>query len=139
MHNWKYTDNKILEVIEKENLSKIQISQGYSNCSIAVIDDNSVIVSDNKTAEILKKYNIDVLCLNYIPNIKLFNAKNEYSKMNGFIGGAISRIQDNIIVFGDLEKIDIKGEIRKFIESKKFNIIEFKNQDVIDYGGVIEI
>ena len=35
----------------------ININQGYSNCSIAVIDSNSAIVTDKNIAEILIKNN----------------------------------------------------------------------------------
>ena len=61
--------------------------------------------------------------LNYEPNIKLLN-KFGYSNKNGFIGGAITRIENNIIVFGDLSKIDSNNEIRKFIQKRNSSIIE---------------
>lgn len=140
IHNFKFTDKRILDVIKEEKfLNKIKISQGYSNCSIAVIDKNSAIVNDKKIAKILRENNIDVLCLDYIPDIKLLTNNLEYSKMKGFIGGAISRIDNKIIVFGDLNKIDIHNQIRNFIEKRNLQIIDFKGLDVIDYGGVLEI
>jgi len=134
IHNFKYTDDKILEILKEESYNLIDVSQGYSNCSIAVIDDNSVIVTDKKQAEILSENNIDVLLLDYIPDIKLNN-----SSMKGFIGGAISRIDNNVIVFGDLNKIDKNNKIRDFIIKRNLNIIDFKNLNVNDYGGIIEI
>lgn len=57
----------------------------------------------------------------------------------GFIGGVITRIEDSIIVTGDLRKIDIDDKIREFIERKNLKIIDFKDLDVIDYGGILEI
>ena len=77
--------------------------------------------------------------LDYIPDIKLLNGKNEYSKMNGFIGGAIVRIDDKIIVFGDLSKIDKNNKILDFVKMHGLEIIDFKGLDVIDYGGIVEI
>ena len=138
IHNFRYTDKKVLDVIEKMGLEKINISQGYSNCSIAVIDENSCIVTDKKIYEILIKYGIDVLYLEYIPDIKLIG-KEGCSNMKGFIGGAISKIGDNIVIFGDLNKIDLKNKIRSFIISKNLNLIDFKDLDVIDYGGILEV
>ena len=64
---------------------------------------------------------------------------NNYSEKNGFIGGCIVRIDDKIIVFGDLSKIDSQNKIRNFINAKNLEIIEFKELDVIDYGGLIEV
>ena len=139
VHNFQFTDKKILEFIEKENLQKIQIAQGYSNCSISVISENAVIVEDKKIAEILRKYNIDVLCLGDVPDIKLLNAKNQYSQMKGFIGGAMARVEDKIIVFGDLAKIDKQNKIRDSVRKYDLQIIDFTGLDVIDYGGIVII
>lgn len=139
IHNFKYTDKKLLEIIDKKGLNKININQGYSNCSIAVIDDNSAIVSDKKIANILQKNGIDTLYIDEKLDIKLLDKKGNYSKMSGFIGGAIARIENNVIVFGDLNKIDKENKIRNFITSRNLNVIDFKGFDVIDYGGIIKI
>ena len=69
--------------------------------------------------------------------IKLLDEKSNYSKMNGFIGGAIGKIDNKIIVFGDLSKIDTNNKIRMFVESKNYELIDFNGLDVIDYGGII--
>ena len=136
LHNFEYTDDKIKEELIKQGYELINTTQGYTNCSIAVIDDNSAIVTDKGLYKILQKHNIDVLYLEYQPDIKLLTS-NGYSKKNGFIGGAISRIGENIVVFGDLNKIDKDEKIKKFIFAKKLNIIDFKELDVIDYGGMV--
>lgn len=112
IHNFKYTDKKLLEIIDKKGLNKININQGYSNCSIAVIDDNSAIVSDKKIANMLQEYGIDTLYIDEKLDIKLLDKKGNYSKMSGFIGGAIERMENNVIVFGDLNKIDKENKIR---------------------------
>ena len=58
--------------------------------------------------------------------------------MNGFVGGAISILdENNVVIFGDLNKINKNEKIKKFILLKKKNIIDFKNLDVVDYGGMI--
>lgn len=138
IHNFKYTDTKILEELQKGNYKFINVSQGYSNCSIAVIDDNSIITADTGIYNKLKDENIDILFLEDNLDIKLLR-NNEYSNKNGFIGGAVARIDDNIIIFGDLNNIDKNGKIRLFIESKGLNIIDFKGIDIIDYGGIVKI
>ena len=81
---------------------------------------------------------MDVLYLQYEPDIKLLTSQG-YSKRKGFIGGAISRIGDKIIIFGDLDKIDKEEKIRDFISVRRLNIVEFKELDVIDYGGIVEL
>lgn len=137
IHNFQYTDHLLYKRLKENGYELINTSQGYTNCSIAVIDENSAIVTDKGLYKILKAHNIDVLYLQYEPDIKLLN--DGYSNRKGFIGGAISRIDNNIIIFGDLSKIDNEDVIRNFIINKNLNIIEFKGLDVIDYGGVVEI
>ena len=137
IHNLKYTD----EILKKELFNKgfelINTTQGYTNCSIAVIDDRSAIVTDKGLNKILQKNEIDTLYLSNELDIKLLNGK-QYSNKRGFIGGCISRINNKIIVFGELKKIDPENKIREFIKKRNLEIIEFCGLDVIDYGGLIE-
>lgn len=135
IHNFKYTDKIVLDLIDKYRLKKININQGYSKCSIAVIDENSAIVSDKKTAKILSDNGIDVLLINEENNIKLLDEKGNYSFMKGFIGGCIFRIENKIFVCGDLDKLD--GRVKEFIEKRNLEIIDFKGLEIIDYGGII--
>lgn len=137
IHNFKFTDLSVKEELEAHNYELIPTTQGYTNCSIAVIDDNSAVVTDKGLYKILQKHNIDVIFIKE-PDIKLLTRKG-FSDKKGFIGGAITRIEDNIIVTGDLRKIDIEGKIREFIERKNLKIIDFNDLDVIDYGGILEI
>ena len=136
LHNFEFTDDKIKEELLKQGYELINTTQGYTNCSIAVIDENSAIVTDKGLYKILDKNNIDVLYLEYEPDIKLLTEKG-FSNRKGFIGGTISRIDENVIIFGDLNKIDKEEQIRKFIFSKGLKIIDFKELDVIDYGGMV--
>lgn len=46
IHNFKYTDKNVLDYIEKNGLDKVQVNQGYSNCSTCVVSDRACITSD---------------------------------------------------------------------------------------------
>lgn len=138
IHNFQHTDPIIKEELIKQGYGLINTTQGYTNCSIAVIDENSAIVTDKGLYKILQKHNIEVLYLEYEPDIKLLTS-DVYSNKKGFVGGAISRMGNEIVVFGDLNKIDKDNNIRNFIINKNLNIIEFENLDVIDYGGIVEL
>lgn len=137
IHNFEFCDTKTKEEIINQGYELINTTQGYTNCSIAVIDENSAIVTDKGLYKILKKHNIDVLYLEYQPDIKLIN-NNEYSNKKGFIGGVISRIDNYVIITGDLNKIDRNNQIRDFISKRNLKIIDFKNVEVIDYGGIVQ-
>ena len=136
IHNFKYTEPKIYNLLLEKDFECIEVKQGYSNCSIAVIDNNSIILSDKGLYNSLKNKDLDILFLDDEYDIKLLNENGNYSLKTGFIGGTIARVENNIIIFGDLDKIDKRKQIRKFIEKKGLNIIEFKGLDVIDYGGI---
>lgn len=138
IHNFIYTDSKVKQELIKQEYELINTTQGYTNCSIAVIDDNSAIVTDKGLYKILQKHEIDTLFIEEELDIKLLDTNN-YSNKKGFIGGCISRIGDYILVCGDLDKIDTDKKIREFIWKKGLNIIEFKGLDMVDYGGMIEI
>ena len=139
VHNFKYTDKVVLKELKENGYELINVEQGYTNCSVAVIDESSVITTDRKIAEKLIANNISVLLLDYTPDIKLKDEYGNYSNMNGFIGGAIGRVDNNIIVFGDLNKIDRENKIRYFIKIRNLKLIDFKDLDVIDYGGIVEV
>ncbi len=139
IHNFKYTDKQVLKRLKESEYELINVDQGYTNCSIAVIDDRSVITTDKKIAEKLIANNLSVLLLDYIPDIKLKDEYGNYSNMTGFIGGAIGKVDNNIIIFGDLDKIDRDNKIRDFIESRHLKVIDFDGLDVIDYGGIVEV
>ena len=138
IHNFKYTDSKIKKELEEKEYEIINTTQGYTNCSIAVIDENSAIVTDKGLYKILMAHGIDVLYIKEQLDIKLLK-EGRYSSKKGFIGGAISKIGNKIIIFGDLSKIDQNEQMRNFIKKRNIEIIEFKGLDVIDYGGILEI
>ena len=138
IHNFKYTSKKVIDILNEKGYITINTKQGYTNCSIAVIDDNSIIINDKGLYKILSNYDFNILYIEEELDIKLL-CKNKYSKKHGFIGGCIARIDNKIIVFGDLNKIDNDGKIREFIQRRKLQIVDFKGLDVIDYGGVVVI
>ena len=118
----------------------LSLAAGSSmDSGVAVIDENSAIVSDKKIANELKNNNIDVLCLEENLDINLLNEDGSFSNMKGFIGGCICRVENKVIVFGELNNFKESEKIRKFINKKGLEIIDFKGLDIIDYGGIVDI
>lgn len=138
IHNFKFTDAKVMQIIKSNNLNCININQGYSKCSIANICNNSCIVTDKKIHEILTKNGIDTLLLEKEPNIKLL-AKSSYSKMKGFIGGATCIIDSKFIIFGDLKYTNNAEKIREFVDRNNVELVHFSSHELVDYGSAIEI
>ena len=136
IHNFKYTDPLVNEYINSVELEKINIKQGYTKCSIAVTSENSCITSDEGIYKTLQKENIDVLLLRD-EIIHLQDKNKNITNMSGFIGGSSCIIDNNFILFGDSDKLNSKSKLVDFLNKQKLELIDFKNLEIIDYGGVI--
>lgn len=149
IHNFKYTDLKCLDLINNiDNVIKIDVKQGYTNCSCVNISDEICITSDleiyNKLKELntnkeIKLYEDIVYIDNNKCDIKLIKNSGEYSNMDGFIGGCMSYIENKLIIFGDKKYINDIDYIEKTLKKHNIDIIDFKNLKLIDYGKAIEI
>lgn len=133
IHNKKYTDESILYLLNNQGIEFINVKQGYSKCSVAIVDENSIITSDRTIYEKTIKKNMDVLLI-----------EKGYIKLEGynygFIGGAMGNIdKNNILIAGEL-KTHIDGDrILDFIKKRNINIIELKKGEIEDLGSMIPI
>lgn len=133
IHNFKYTDKNILEYIEKNNIKKINVNQGYSKCSICIVDENSIITSDNGIYNECIKYNIDCLLIRQ-GYIDLFNM--DY----GFIGGCSGLLcNDELSFYGDIKKHPDYKKILNFVKSKNKKIISLSDENLLDLGSIIPL
>lgn len=101
-----------------------------------MIEQNAVIVTDLTIAKVLSNNGIEVLYLDDL-DIKLLDEKGEYSQMKGFIGGAMARVEDKIVVFGELKKLDKQGKIKDFVQKYGLELVDFEGLEVVDYGGFV--
>ena len=136
IHNFKYTDSLVNDYINSIGLEKINIKQGYTKCSIAVTSENSCITSDEGIYKTLQKESIDVLLLRD-EIIHLQDKNKNITNMSGFIGGSSCIIDNKFILFGDSNKLKSKEQLVDFLNKQKLELIDFKNLEIIDYGGVI--
>lgn len=135
IHNFKYTDNKVLEYIEEKGFEKINIKQGYSKCSICVVDDSSIITSDKGIINSIKDSGADIDCL------LIENGSIDLFDMNfGFIGGCSGNISDKEIAFlGNIKKHPDYIKIKDFLESKNKSVVSLSENKLIDLGSIIPI
>ncbi|MDY0236736.1 MAG: hypothetical protein RBR71_11980 [Gudongella sp.] len=128
VHKNGYTDQTIMTYYEKIGLNLIAVSQGYSKCSIALVDNHSAITSDIKIAEKLTEVGYDILL---IEKGRVELPGYEY----GFIGGSSGHISSKEMVFtGSLSKHPDRANIEAFIKNKGIQIIELSKNSVIDLG-----
>lgn len=133
LHNTKCTDAEVVRVLEKENAKMINVRQGYTKCSVCILDSRTIITSDQKLSIIAEKHGIK--CLLIKPGgIKLKGLN------YGFIGGASGLLSKNQIAFtGKLESLEDNSKLLDFLDRKGFEIIALCDEEMVDYGSIIPL
>lgn len=130
MHNLKYTDPVLLNKV-KETKKLINVKQGYTKCSTAIVKDNAFITSDTGIAKALHKENMDVLLL---PPSDILLPHLDY----GFIGGCCGLIEDNVLAFfGDLDSYLYGNDVYKFLKKHKVEPVFLKKGKLVDRGSIL--
>ncbi len=132
VHNINYTDQAILRKANEAGLKPLHVKQGYTKCSLAVVDDNSVITSDRGIAAVLTEHGLNVLLIS-TGHVRLEGFP------YGFIGGATGRVHNEIIFNGDLSSHPDFLKIMEFIEQRKLRPVYFKEYPLEDIGSVIQL
>ncbi len=131
--NAAYTAIEILSEYRSLNREILNTKQGYSKCSVCIINDNAIITADSNIEKICKENKIDVLKINpgYI----------ELKGMNyGFIGGSTGLIDENILAVNGELKTHIDGEnIKAFCKNYGMNVLELKKGVITDVGSILPI
>ena len=131
--NFEYTDEVLKYYLEKEGLELINVKQGYTKCSIAVVDEMSAITADMLIYKVLieKGYSVLLIEPGYIDL--------EYKKY-GFIGGATGNYSKDILFLsGIIDSHPDKQKILKFIKSKNKNIHILSEKNIVDIGTIISL
>ena len=131
--NTKYCADEIVEHAKFHCMKLINTSQGYARCSVAVIDESSVITADKDIAAKMSGEGFDVLQIRpgYIslPGY-------DY----GFIGGCCGKIdKDKILFCGDINTHPDAEQIIEFIKARKIEIITIGHGRLFDFGGFISV
>lgn len=129
IHNDEYTDPIIKKLIQDKKW--ISVKQGYTKCNTVIVDDMSIITSDDGIYNALKATSLEVLLIDS-GHIKLEGVD------HGFIGGTSLSLEDEIIFYGDITKHPSYQEIESFIKERKKKIKYF-SFPLEDIGSVIKV
>ncbi|MEG2353804.1 MAG: hypothetical protein RSB70_04100 [Clostridium sp.] len=131
LHKLDSTDPHLLKRVGHKTL--INVKQGYTKCSTAVISDNAIMTSDTSIWKILSKQNIDVLLL---PPKHILLPHLDY----GFIGGTCGLLEENLIgFFGNLETYPFKDSIKSFLRNQRIDYISLGAGPLIDRGSILSL
>lgn len=131
IHNLKFTDPTLLHHIKGKKL--INIKQGYSKCSIALVSENALITSDKGIYNVLTPLGFDILLIPSgdisLPGLDC-----------GFIGGTCGLISKNkMVFFGNLENHSYGNQVKNFLTKYNVEPIYLSSDKLIDRGSILTI
>lgn len=131
--NKKTIAKEILEFAESNDLTVINVNQGYARCSICVVDENSIITDDKGIFAAAQNFLNDAL---YVSKNSIRLVGYDY----GFIGGCCGKINKNVMAFnGRIESHSDYKQIIDFMDKHKMQIIELNNERLTDIGGILPL
>ncbi|SHJ11304.1 DUF6873 family GME fold protein [Lutispora thermophila] len=132
-HNTKYTDPEIIRIYEKNDVRLVHVNQGYTKCSVCIIDENSVITHDIGVARVMEKHGIEVLVIEP-GGIDIIGLN------YGFIGGTSGLISKNTIVFtGSMKEMKCYNKILEYVALKGIDIKILSNKKIMDIGSIMPL
>ncbi len=127
IHNLKYTDPELLRCVR--DMRKIHVSQGYTKCNTVVVDEHSIITSDQGIFKACRDH-MDVLLIRP-HHVKLSGFP------YGFLGGASGRVENTLLFHGNLKAHPDFGLITDFIRSRGLKLVYFEEFELEDIGSIL--
>ena len=124
---------EIAEYFTSNSSRLINVKQGYTRCSVCVVNEMAVITSDRGIAKAVHAAGMDVLLISqgYV-NLPGFDY--------GFFGGAAFKIGiDRIAFTGTLDKHPDKLQIYEFLRKNRVEPVFFTQLPIFDIGGAVPI
>lgn len=129
----KCTDKRLLQYCAKEHIQVLSVKQGYSKCSVCIVNEDSIITADEGIAFAAGQKGISVLKIRE-GSIKLpgYNY--------GFIGGCCGKVSKNKIGFlGDITLHPDYSSIKRFLGERGIEIMRLGKGMLCDFGGIIPV
>lgn len=131
--NKKTIAKEILDFAENSGLTVINVNQGYTKCSVCIVNENAIITDDKSIftaagnffddAQLISKDSIRLQGYDY-----------------GFIGGCCGKIDKNKIAFnGAIESHRDYKLIIDFLSRNNVECIELHNERLTDIGGILPL
>ena len=112
---------------EKNSISRVNVRQGYTKCSVCKVSDNAIITADETIAKAAEAHGTDVLRI-----------REGYVGIDGygygFIGGASGTTEDAVYFCGDVLSHPDGKRIAEFCEKHQKCCISLSNDTLFDVG-----
>jgi hypothetical protein len=132
-HNIKYTDKGLINSALANGIKPLNVKQGYTKCSVCVVDDRHIITEDKSIQKAAEA--IGISCLLISPG---------YIRLDGFdygfIGGATGKLNKNILAFtGRLSSHPDKQKIYDYLESCGVEPFFLSEEPIYDVGSILPV
>ena len=134
IYNPKTIDKSIVGFLtNSRGTTQIEGKQGYTKCSVCIINENAIITADEGIHKRVREAGIDSLLI-----------KPGYIDLPGydygFIGGASFKIYNDTIAFtGNLDMHPDKDRILDFVSLHNSKIVYITEKPTFDVGSIIQI
>ncbi len=126
-------DKALLDVLAQHGKKLIDVRQGYARCSVAAVDERSVITSDRGIAAAMTSCGFEVLLIS--PGNILLEGYD-----TGFIGGCCGRLSaDRMLFCGDVMSHPDGGKIVSFLSSRGITAECAGGGTLADFGGFVPL
>jgi hypothetical protein len=127
-HRLEITDPVVLQ--NSHILKKIAVKQGYTRCNLVLLRDHHYITSDPGIYRTLIRHGLEGLFVSpggiLLPGFQ-----------NGFIGGTMGILKDQVFITGALSFFPEGENVRKYLASLHYETIELYDGPLIDGGGIM--
>ena len=129
----KSMPQKLIDYCETNSINLVNIKQGYSKCSTAILNNKCIVTSDKNISLSYKALGFKVL---YIPYGDIDLPGYDY----GFIGGCCGLIDKNKLAFtGTLDKYKYGKELKIFLYNNEIEPVYLTNNRLLDIGSIIPL
>lgn len=130
--NIERTNEKILDYAKQTKKNIIGVKQGYAKCSVCIVDESSIITSDESVYKKASQNNINVLLIQkgHI-NLDGYDC--------GFIGGCSGLINKNKLAFtGNIKLHPDYENIKSFCGGRGVEAVSLSKEKLYDYGSIFK-
>lgn len=131
IHKLSATNEKLLLAAKEMGMTLIDVQQGYTKCSIVVVDETSIITYDEGIIKACSRY----------PELSVLRVAPGFVRLDGydtgFIGGASGRVGKEVIFHGDLFGHPDFAAIVDFIENRGLICKWFPQFNLTDIGSIL--
>lgn len=122
----------ILDHVTNWNYTYRSVKQGYAKCSTLILGDKAIISADNGILGVARELGMDIL--------KISNGSHEIILDGydyGFIGGASTVYENDVLFFGNLALHSQGNDIANFCKKHGFIVKSLSDTPLCDLGGAI--